>query len=929
MSGIDQITNTLATQKDIEAIHILSHGSPGSLKLGSDLLKGNDIENFNTQLKQWGNALTETGDIILYGCDAAAGETGNNFVKRLSEITGADIAASDNLTGNAAKGGDWDLEVVTGQIEAAVPLNPEAMQDYEYTLANFNVTVATDDGTGTVAGTLSKAILDANALAGDDTITLATNVNVTAVMKTLVNSNINFIGNNFSVSGNNGFRPFFVKSGIVNFQDLSITDSVARGGQTGSAGGGAGMGGGLFIYDGTVSITNVTFSNNQARGSGNFAGLYSGGGIFGNGATAFGGGGGLFGSGVNNPGGGPGGIGGYGGTGNYGGFGGTAPGGAGGFGGGGGGTNGGTGGAGGFGGGGGGGVGGPGGFGGGGGFNGNGGYGGGGGTPGFGGAAGNGGGGAGFGGAIFIRTGSLTLNNATFTGNAAVRGTGANPGQAKGGAIFAMRSLTNTNGNNQGMPAALPTIISRGATFTGNTAVNQAGVPGANTPANGIGNTQDNNDVYGSIVGNPVNLSVSSNAGAEAGTTAITVTATASNAVTSPQTVDLGITGTGITASDYSLSGTTVTIPAGQTTGTVTFTVVDDALIEGTETATLTISNPSAGIFLGTTTTQNIAITDNDFLTVNLSVSPTTGTEAGTTSITVTATTTAPVAGNQTVNLGLTGSVTAADFTGTIPSQITIPNGATSGQAIFTIADDLIDEIDETANLTISNPSAGMALGTTTTGSFTIIDNDTAGVTIFPTSGLTTTEPVSTATFTVVLDSQPTANVSIGLTSNDTTEGTVDQPSLTFTNANWNIPQTVTVTGVNDLQDDGDIAYQIITAPATSTDPNYNNLNPADVSVTNLDNDIPPPPPGISIFPTSGLTTTEPVSTATFTVVLDSQPTANVSIGLTSNDTTEGTVDQPSLTFTNANWNIPQTVTVTGVNDILDDGDIAYQIITA
>ncbi|WRH67327.1 MAG: DUF4347 domain-containing protein [Planktothrix sp. GU0601_MAG3] len=182
LSGIEQITNALANQKDISAVQILSHGSEGSLKLGTDVLNGTDIENFNTQLQQWGNALTENGDILLYGCDVAAGETGKNFVKRLSEITEADVAASNDLTGNQALGGDWDLEIATGKIEAAVPFNQEAMKDYESTLANYNVTVATDDGTGTVAGTLSKAILDANASVGvDDTITLTKNVRFTAV----------------------------------------------------------------------------------------------------------------------------------------------------------------------------------------------------------------------------------------------------------------------------------------------------------------------------------------------------------------------------------------------------------------------------------------------------------------------------------------------------------------------------------------------------------------------------------------------------------------------------------------------------------------------------------------------------------------------------------------------------------------------------
>lgn len=109
-----------------------------------------------------------------------------------------------------------------------------------------------------------------------------------------------------------------------------------------------------------------------------------------------------------------------------------------------------------------------------------------------------------------------------------------------------------------------------------------------------------------------VNLSVSSNTGSEAGQTVITVTATASAAVSGAQTVNLGVSGTGITAGDYTLSNSTITIPNGSTTGSVTFTVVDDTLFEGTETATLTISNPSSGLSLGSTVAQNITITDND-----------------------------------------------------------------------------------------------------------------------------------------------------------------------------------------------------------------------------------------------------------------------------------------------------------------------------
>lgn len=114
--------------------------------------------------------------------------------------------------------------------------------------------------------------------------------------------------------------------------------------------------------------------------------------------------------------------------------------------------------------------------------------------------------------------------------------------------------------------------------------------------------------------GNTVNLSVSANASSEAGTTLVTVTATASSAVSSDTILNLAVTGTGITAGDYALSSAIITILNGQTTGSVTFTVLDDALAEGTETATLTLSNPPVGYTLGTAA-QNISIADNDSAT--------------------------------------------------------------------------------------------------------------------------------------------------------------------------------------------------------------------------------------------------------------------------------------------------------------------------
>src|SRR5204863_3352471 len=98
------------------------------------------------------------------------------------------------------------------------------------------------------------------------------------------------------------------------------------------------------------------------------------------------------------------------------------------------------------------------------------------------------------------------------------------------------------------------------------------------------------------------------------------------------------------------------------------------------------------------------------------------------------------------------------------------------------------------------------------------------------------------------------------------------------------------------------VAYTIVTAAATSADRSYSGRDAADVGVTNTDDDT----AGITVIPTSGLTTTEGGGTATFTVALTSQPTANVTIGLSSSDLTEGTVAPASVTFTSGNWNTAQ-----------------------
>ncbi|MFN7525805.1 MAG: S8 family serine peptidase, partial [Aphanizomenon sp.] len=120
--GIHQITQNLSGLTNIDSLQIISQGSEGSLSLGSIVLNSANLSTYTSQLQQWGQSLTATADILLYASNVAQGVAGKAFVQQISQLTGADVAASDDLTGNTASGGDWVLEYTTGLIEASPAL---------------------------------------------------------------------------------------------------------------------------------------------------------------------------------------------------------------------------------------------------------------------------------------------------------------------------------------------------------------------------------------------------------------------------------------------------------------------------------------------------------------------------------------------------------------------------------------------------------------------------------------------------------------------------------------------------------------------------------------------------------------------------------------------------------------------------------------
>ena len=209
-----------------------------------------------------------------------------------------------------------------------------------------------------------------------------------------------------------------------------------------------------------------------------------------------------------------------------------------------------------------------------------------------------------------------------------------------------------------------------------------------------------------------------------------------------------------------------------------------------------------------------------------------------------------------------------------------------------------------------------------------------------------TDENLNTAFFTVSLSSAPSSdNVTITMATSDSGEAVIsnvtggtgndDNSTLVFTSSDWNSVRTVTVKGVADNLSDGDQDYAIVlTGDSSSTDLRFRNVDPADVSVRNLDYTT---KGGFYVSQISG-DTDENLNTAFFTVSLSSAPSSdNVTITMATSDSGEGVISNVTggtgmmttrtLVFTSSDWNSVRTVTVKGVADNLSDGDQDYAIV--
>ena len=291
--GVEQISEVL-DQHNASDIHIVSHGENGAVRLGSTWLSASNLNGYAGQIAQWQSSLTSDADFQFYGCDLAETQNGRDLIDGIAALTSADIAASDDDTGHASLGGDWDLEYTTGAVESQVVFSSSLQNEWEHKLATITVNTFNDvvDG-GDAFISLREAIIQANSTG--DTIDLSTigagtftlTINGTGE-DSAATGDLDITGN-VTITGLDASSTIIEGGGIDRVFDLlgnsarlTMSDVTVQGGSINDKGGGfqvdhasavlkldrvivqnnmADDGAGIF-NKGTINLTNVIISNN-------------------------------------------------------------------------------------------------------------------------------------------------------------------------------------------------------------------------------------------------------------------------------------------------------------------------------------------------------------------------------------------------------------------------------------------------------------------------------------------------------------------------------------------------------------------------------------------------------------------------------------------------------------------------------------------
>ncbi len=302
-NGVEQIEQYLQNHSSVDAIHLIAHEQLQGVRLGNLSLNTDNIDQFSAHLSAWGESLSGSADILLYGCNLAASEDGQQFIEKLAHITGADVAASTDNTGSAELGANWTLEHRVGNIETKTPISESVAANWQHILATVTVTTTDDKLNSSYDYTnvstliasanadladgkisLREAIMAANGEADLDIITLPTgqydltlsdtkednnesgDLDITEnltidgadVSNTIINSNVDSSGTNDVARVMQTFDA-----------EVTLNNLTIRGGEEDDIGGG-----GIHTKNGTLELNTVLVTDNKTSNDKHGGGLY-------------------------------------------------------------------------------------------------------------------------------------------------------------------------------------------------------------------------------------------------------------------------------------------------------------------------------------------------------------------------------------------------------------------------------------------------------------------------------------------------------------------------------------------------------------------------------------------------------------------------------------------------------------------------------
>ena len=458
-------------------------------------------------------------------------------------------------------------------------------------------------------------------------------------------------------------------------------------------------------------------------------------------------------------------------------------------------------------------------------------------------------------------------------------------------------------------------------TLTATSSSSDANYDGANARTGTVGVTNTDTDVAPSLSIDDVSASE------DAGTFLFTVTR--SGATGGTTTVDYATAnGTALAGSDYTAQSGSLSFAPGETSKTISVSINDDSVIEGSEAFTVGLTNIDDASSSAESISDNSGggtINDNDSAGLTITGSSLTTSETGTDASFTVKLNSQPSAD---VTVTLTGLDGTEGSLSTSTLTFTSANWNTAQTITISGLDDTLDDgdISYTLTATSSSSDANYDGANARTGTVGVTNTDTDVAPSLSIDDVSASEDAGTFLFTVTRSGATGGTTTVDYaTANGTalagSDYTAQSGSLSF--APGETSKTISVSINDDSVIEGSEAFTVGLTNIDDASSSAESISDNSGGGTINDNDT--AGAGLTITGSS-LTTSETGTDASFTVKLNSQPSADVTVTLTGLDGTEGSLSTSTLTFTSANWNTAQTITISGLDDTLDDGDISYTL---